>query len=138
MGGGKRLITRRLDAARAALAAAEGEHRERATRQVVVGLDATEPGDIEITVTYVVWGASWQPLYDVRLVEEQVTLGYLASVQQTSGEDWPAVPADPVHRTARGDRNPARSRPLVRGSAATDRGPARDAARWRCRLPPGV
>lgn len=92
VGGSKRLITRRLDAARAALAAAEGEGRERATRQVVIGLDAAEPGDIEISVTYVVWGASWQPLYDVRLVEDQVTLGYLASVQQTSGEDWPAVP----------------------------------------------
>lgn len=92
VGGRKRLITRQLDAARAALAAAEGERREQATRQVVVGLDAAETGDIEINVTYVVWGAHWQPLYDVRLVEEQVTLGYLASVQQTSGEDWPAVP----------------------------------------------
>lgn len=92
IGGEKRVTTRRLDAARIALEAAQNEDGERATQQVMVGLEATDVGEVELTVTYVVWGASWHPLYDVRLVAQQVTLGYLGSVQQTSGEDWPAVP----------------------------------------------
>lgn len=87
----KRAVTRELDAARTALVAAEGGAVERTTRQVVVGLDAPEPGEVEITVSYVVHGAYWNPLYDARLTDAKLTLGYLASVQQTSGEDWPAV-----------------------------------------------
>ncbi len=87
----KRAVTRELDAARAALAAAEGGAVERTTRQVVIGLDVPEPGEVEITVSYVVHGAYWNPLYDARLTDAELTLGYLASVQQTSGEDWPAV-----------------------------------------------
>jgi uncharacterized protein (TIGR02231 family) len=35
-----------------------------------------------------VGGAAWKPLYDVRLGGEALAVTYLASVTQTSGEDW--------------------------------------------------
>jgi uncharacterized protein (TIGR02231 family) len=60
-------------------------------RQINVFVEATAPVEAEIEVTYSVTGASWQPLYDVRLVESKVSLGYLANVTQQTGEDWPAV-----------------------------------------------
>ncbi|MDQ3931202.1 MAG: mucoidy inhibitor MuiA family protein, partial [Chloroflexota bacterium] len=60
-------------------------------RQINVFVEAAEAVDAEIEVTYGVIGASWQPLYDVRLVESKVSLGYLANVTQQSGEDWPNV-----------------------------------------------
>lgn len=59
--------------------------------QINVSVEASEETDIELDVTYVVDGASWEPLYDIRLVENKVTLSYLANVRQNSGEDWPAV-----------------------------------------------
>jgi uncharacterized protein (TIGR02231 family) len=60
-------------------------------RQINVFVEATAEVDAEIEVTYGVTGASWQPLYDVRLVESKVSLGYLANVTQQTGEDWPGV-----------------------------------------------
>ncbi|MDQ3704348.1 MAG: mucoidy inhibitor MuiA family protein [Chloroflexota bacterium] len=60
-------------------------------RQINVFVEAAAAVDAEIEVTYGVTGASWQPLYDVRLVESKVSLGYLANVTQQTGEDWPAV-----------------------------------------------
>lgn len=62
---------------------------ERVRTNVIV--EATAETDLELAVTYSVTGASWSPLYDIRLVEEKVSVGYLANVQQTTGEDWPAV-----------------------------------------------
>ncbi|HEX8227993.1 MAG TPA: mucoidy inhibitor MuiA family protein [Chloroflexia bacterium] len=60
-------------------------------RQINVFVEAAAAVDAEIEVTYGVTGASWQPLYDVRLVESKVSLGYLANVTQQTGEDWPTV-----------------------------------------------
>lgn len=59
--------------------------------RINVVVEATAETDLELEVTYSVIGASWSPLYDIRLVEEKVTVGYLANVQQTTGEDWPEV-----------------------------------------------
>lgn len=54
--------------------------------EVVVEADADT--SLELEVSYLVYGASWSPLYDVRLVENQVTLSYLANVKQRTGEAW--------------------------------------------------
>ncbi len=65
--------------------------RERYT--AIVEVEITQAGDLTIELTYVVSGAGWQPLYDMRLLEagEQPMLevGYLAQVTQYTGEDWP-------------------------------------------------
>jgi len=62
---------------------------ERVNINVIV--EATAEADLELELTYSVTGASWSPLYDIRLIENNVSVGYLANIQQTTGEDWPAV-----------------------------------------------
>ncbi|MEO5952121.1 MAG: mucoidy inhibitor MuiA family protein, partial [Chloroflexia bacterium] len=59
--------------------------------RINVIVEAAAETDLELEVTYSVIGASWSPLYDIRLVEDKVSVGYLANVQQTTGEDWPEV-----------------------------------------------
>jgi uncharacterized protein (TIGR02231 family) len=62
-------------------------------RRVVVSVEATEEGELELEVSYLVKGARWQPLYDLRVLdgEKQVEITYLANVSQRSGEDWEDV-----------------------------------------------
>lgn len=59
--------------------------------RINVVVEAAAETDLELEVTYSVIGASWSPLYDIRLVDDKVSVGYLANVQQTTGEDWPEV-----------------------------------------------
>ena len=33
-------------------------------------MDVKEPGEIELTISYLVWGASWTPRYDIRAFSE--------------------------------------------------------------------
>ncbi len=77
--------------------------RERYTASVEV--EVTQAGDLTVELTYVVSGAGWQPLYDIRLTAattqptnqltnqptETLEVGYLAQVTQRTGEDWPGV-----------------------------------------------
>ncbi len=65
--------------------------RPRQRLVAVVELDVSEPGDFSLALTYVVTGASWRPLYDLRLVDGSLQLSYLAEVQQNTGEAWPEV-----------------------------------------------
>ncbi|WBB82582.1 DUF4139 domain-containing protein [Micromonospora sp. WMMD882] len=48
-----------------------------------------DAGELELELTYVVDGARWQPSYDLRLVDEVVTLTWFGLVSQQTGEDWP-------------------------------------------------
>lgn len=61
----------------------------------VVEVEVLEAGDLTVELTYVVSGAGWVPLYDVRLLEADGTprleMGYLAQVMQRTGEAWPDV-----------------------------------------------
>ena len=55
---------------------------------------AVQPGahdEIELEVSYLVEGASWDPRYDLRLDDEskQVSVTWFGMVRQHSGEDWP-------------------------------------------------
>lgn len=63
--------------------------RESFTAQVEV--EMLEAGELEISLSYVVSGAGWQPLYDLRLIEDlapSLEVGYLAQVTQRTGEAW--------------------------------------------------
>lgn len=60
------------------------------TREVRIDVDASSETDAEFEVAYVVFGASWAPIYDARLSGAKLTLTYFGQVQQTTGEDWPA------------------------------------------------
>jgi uncharacterized protein (TIGR02231 family) len=71
--------------------AAQQASRPRQRYTATVELEVAQAGDFTLELTYVVNGASWEPLYDLRLVEHDVDLTYLAEVAQNTGEAWPAV-----------------------------------------------
>ena len=65
----------------------------RATREAVVSLEVTQPGERTVSLSYLVKEAGWEPLYNVRATgeNEAVELEYNATVRQMSGEDWESV-----------------------------------------------
>ncbi|MBN1583391.1 MAG: mucoidy inhibitor MuiA family protein [Anaerolineae bacterium] len=70
--------------------------RPRQRYEAVVGLEALTPGEFTLELEYTTrGGASWQPLYDLRLLadsaEPKIELTYLGQVQQSTGEDWANV-----------------------------------------------
>jgi uncharacterized protein (TIGR02231 family) len=96
---------RAVAAARAELDRLRASSRER--RDVVVAVEADGAGGLELDVEYVVVGAGWSPVYDVRVDADAATveLTWAAQVRQASGEDWPACPltvasSRPSHATA--------------------------------------
>ena len=54
-------------------------------------LHAQTETSCELTLTYLVHSAWWQPIYDARVMNDKIELTYLAQVSQNSGEDWPAT-----------------------------------------------
>lgn len=62
-------------------------------RAVNVWLDVQEAGQLEMALRYVVPGATWLPLYDLRCDRQNnsVELVYYGNVQQATGEDWTGV-----------------------------------------------
>jgi uncharacterized protein (TIGR02231 family) len=44
-------------------------------RRVVVSVEAVEEGELELEVSYLVKGARWQPLYDLRVLEGEEQVG---------------------------------------------------------------
>lgn len=60
---------------------------------LIILIEASEGGELELEVSYLINRASWQPLYDLKVdtVEEQLHLTYLAEIQQSTGEDWENV-----------------------------------------------
>ncbi|HYP41443.1 MAG TPA: mucoidy inhibitor MuiA family protein [Chloroflexia bacterium] len=86
----RRDLAREIQAAQSRLGQVQHyESYER--REIHVMVEATAATELELEVVYVVHGASWEPIYDIRLVESTVNLTYQAHVRQQSGEDWPAV-----------------------------------------------
>ena len=65
----------------------------RNTGEIVVSVQAEKPGTASLEVSYVVSGAGWTPVYDLRAsgLKDPVTLNYKASIQQSTGEDWKNV-----------------------------------------------
>ncbi len=72
---------------------AQNELYSRNTSEVVVSLSAETAGPVELTLSYVVNQAGWQPVYDIRAADTKspVQLHYKANVFQTTGEDWHQV-----------------------------------------------
>jgi len=71
--------------------------RKRGVHISIVAL-AEGPGEAELSLIYMVRGASWTPQYDLRATVSQdektpscIDLHYRASVLQTTGEDWAGV-----------------------------------------------
>jgi uncharacterized protein (TIGR02231 family) len=86
----RRDLAREIEAVRARLGQVQhGDQQER--REIRVAVEAAAETDLDLEVLYAVWGASWEPNYDIRLLDASVTVTYLAQVRQQTGEDWPAV-----------------------------------------------
>lgn len=73
-------LKRQLQAAQAA--------RPRQRYTATVELEVTAPGALTLELVYVVMGARWEPLYDLRLNGAALEVTYLAQVAQNTGEDW--------------------------------------------------
>ncbi|HLO49163.1 MAG TPA: mucoidy inhibitor MuiA family protein, partial [Kamptonema sp.] len=60
---------------------------------VIVAIEASDSGDFELEVSYMINRASWTPLYDLRVntTDNHINLSYLAEVNQNTGEDWTNV-----------------------------------------------
>lgn len=62
-------------------------------RSIVVELQVLKGGNLDLSVSYMVRGASWRPIYDARASFEksEVELVFYGIVKQTTGEDWEDV-----------------------------------------------
>jgi uncharacterized protein (TIGR02231 family) len=87
-------LAKRLEQAEAELKDASTP-RAREGFDVVIGLEVAKAGNVELEVIYMVLGATWAPLYDLRLIEsdggQRLEVSYLAEVTQRSGEPWDNV-----------------------------------------------
>ena len=65
----------------------KAEDREKWAR---LSLRAKRAGKYTLKLTYVITGAQWRPLYDIRadLNDKKIDLTYYAMVKQSTGEDW--------------------------------------------------
>jgi uncharacterized protein (TIGR02231 family) len=91
---GQRELDRRLEKLANELDRWRGSPRREAYT-AIVEVEVLSPGSLEVELSYLVRGAGWEPLYDLRLVEEDakasLEMGYLAQVTQSSGESWTDV-----------------------------------------------
>lgn len=60
------------------------------SRDVTVAISASQPGNVQLKLMYMVSRASWKPAYDARIQSNDTTLSltYYGMVQQSTGEDW--------------------------------------------------
>ncbi|NLP03413.1 MAG: mucoidy inhibitor MuiA family protein [Fibrobacter sp.] len=64
---------------------------ERSERnQAVVSLTMKKAGKIELDLSYIVYGPSWTPAYEMRVLSDKKVLlmTYKGSLRQSTGEDW--------------------------------------------------
>jgi len=65
-------------------------HRE--AYHALIEVEVHSAGDMNVDLVYVVTGAGWQPLYDLRFSHEQdqaaLEITYLAQITQHTGENW--------------------------------------------------
>lgn len=63
--------------------------------QAVVDIEVLDEGTFRPELSYVVNGAGWKPLYDIRLVEQangsRLQVNNIAQVTQSTGQDWDGV-----------------------------------------------
>jgi uncharacterized protein (TIGR02231 family) len=67
--------------------------RNQPTGEVLVSLSAKSRVPVELEISYLVDGAGWSPMYDLRAKDTRspVQLNYKAYVQQNTGMDWNKV-----------------------------------------------
>ena len=88
---GLRRESDRLRRELAVLTTRRDQDRFRNLARVKIALAAA--GEIDLSLSYVVAGPSWRPLYDVRADTRagKLTVAYQAELRQATGEDWKGV-----------------------------------------------
>ncbi|MFG1775603.1 DUF4139 domain-containing protein [Micromonospora sp. NPDC049048] len=82
-------LTEELAAVRRELDAASGKREpDRLAAEVTVAVDADDD-ELDLELSYLIDGARWQPSYDLRLVDDTMTVTWFGLVSQDTGEDWP-------------------------------------------------
>ncbi|XP_055328658.1 protein F37C4.5-like [Paramacrobiotus metropolitanus] len=66
----------------------------RNTWDVLVSLCAEAEGELELNISYIVYGASWSPKYDVRVASDskKLSIAYYGLITQNTNEDWVEIP----------------------------------------------
>jgi uncharacterized protein (TIGR02231 family) len=69
------------------------QRRDQPTQEVVVVFQADQPGNLTLTLTYLVGAARWDPFYDLRVSEvgAPIQMALKANVINNTGVDWPQV-----------------------------------------------
>lgn len=85
-------INEKIDILRRQLAEISGPSKK-LKREIVVDLTAQSAVTVNIDVSYMVRGASWQPIYEARASFENQELELISSgiIRQNTGEDWQDV-----------------------------------------------
>ncbi len=83
----RRELAKELDRLRRELKGAQSA-RPKQRYVATVEVEVTQAGDLDVELTYMVTGAGWSPLYDLRLKDAFLEVTYLAQVTQNTGEDW--------------------------------------------------
>ena len=67
--------------------------RHKTRRKVAVNVTATQSGTVELSLSYIVYGASWEPYYDFRVFTdtEELEMTYQALIRQNTEESWEEV-----------------------------------------------
>ncbi|MGQ9629749.1 MAG: mucoidy inhibitor MuiA family protein [bacterium] len=88
----RREIKAKLDAKQRELNQVQ-QYKKLEQRSVSVDLEIAKAGRLDLSISYVIMGAGWNPLYDVRLSPEDkaVEVTYYGAVWQRTGEDWEEV-----------------------------------------------
>lgn len=86
----RRTLAREIQAVQARLAQS-GNTLSLSRRAIQVVVQVNAPTELTLDVSYVVGGAIWEPVYDLRLLDRTVEVGYGALIRQHTGEAWPAV-----------------------------------------------
>ena len=86
----RRELAKELDRLRRELKGAQSA-RPKQRYVATVEVEVSQAGDLDVELTYMVTGAGWSPLYDLRLRDSILEVTYLAQVTQNTGEDWNGV-----------------------------------------------
>ncbi len=125
------------------------------SKKIRVPLLVESPGSLKLSVSYLIHGASWKPVYDARILAEKkmLELTYFAIVEQNTGENWdntkltlstakphstPEIPLlIPLYITTNSRVNNYLSSSGKAGNAFYDRLPANMFYKPNRRIPPG-